>query len=94
MTVFLRTNTNNKVNCLKCKHYAVTWNPKFPNTCKLLGFKSAAMPSTVAYNSTGKVCEGFQSRDAQKTNNSNTNVDSKADTQGVIVSIGDNEKRF
>jgi len=52
------------------------------------------MPSTVAYNSTGKVCEGFQEKDAQKANSSNTNVDSRVDMQGVIVSIGDNEKRF
>ncbi|MCL1821050.1 MAG: uracil-DNA glycosylase [Oscillospiraceae bacterium] len=50
------------VDCLKCKYYAVTWEPKQPKACKLFGFKSAQMPSTVVYSSTGSACMGFEAK--------------------------------
>lgn len=49
-----------KVDCLKCVHFAVTWEPKRPKSCTLFGFKSAALPSVVVYRSTGSPCMGFQ----------------------------------
>jgi len=30
--------------CHKCRHYYVTWEPKFPHGCRIMGFKSRQMP--------------------------------------------------
>ena len=49
-----------RVDCLKCKHFAVTWQPRYPKSCKLYGFKSATLPSIAVYNSTGSECLGFE----------------------------------
>ena len=55
---------DNKVNCYHCKHFAVTWEPKLPKACKLFGFKSAHLPSTTVYQSTGSECMGFEKKSA------------------------------
>jgi len=48
-----------KINCLHCIYFTVTWEPKFPKACKLFGIKSAQMPSAVVFNSTGEPCNAF-----------------------------------
>ena len=53
---------NNKINCVKCKYYFVTWNKTFPNGCKFFGFKSRLQPSDVVYESTGNSCEHFKAK--------------------------------
>ncbi|MDF2590633.1 MAG: hypothetical protein K0S75_99 [Clostridia bacterium] len=47
------------VNCLKCKYYMVTWDPRFPRGCKLFEFKGTVMPSIMVYKSTGAQCQNF-----------------------------------
>ncbi|MCL1983096.1 MAG: uracil-DNA glycosylase [Clostridiales bacterium] len=54
------------VNCFQCIHFAVTWEPQHPKSCKLFGFKSAALPSVTVYESTGSVCLGFEKKEAHK----------------------------
>jgi len=56
----------NKRDCFQCKHFAVSWDPKFPRSCKLFGFKSANLPSVTVLNSSGGVCEGFEKKDTPK----------------------------
>jgi hypothetical protein len=51
-----------KVNCTRCIHYTVTWDPKHPKGCKLLGFKTAKMPSATVYSATGAECLGFENK--------------------------------
>jgi hypothetical protein len=48
-----------KVNCWKCQHFATSWDPKMPYSCKLLGFKSQILPSIQVMNSDGRPCLGF-----------------------------------
>jgi hypothetical protein len=50
------------INCLKCKHYFVTWDARYPRGCKLFGFRGAKMPSITVYESTGEQCKNFISR--------------------------------
>lgn len=50
----------NTVNCIKCKHYQVTWDPKFPRGCKLFGFKGVTMPSILVQQATGVPCKNFE----------------------------------
>lgn len=50
------------INCIKCKHYIVTWDSRFPRGCRLFDFKGAAMPSITVYQSTGAPCQNFQEK--------------------------------
>lgn len=49
-----------RIDCLKCQHYYVTWDPKFPRGCKAFGFKTSAMPSVTVRNSSGSACMNFE----------------------------------
>lgn len=51
-----------RINCLKCKFYYVTWDSRMPYGCKAFGFKSRQMPSIVVYKSSGKSCQGFEEK--------------------------------
>ena len=52
-----------RIDCFKCKHFAVSWNPSFPRACKLFGFKTAQMPSVAVLTSSGEPCEGFERKE-------------------------------
>ena len=56
-------NTNNSnnahVNCTKCIHFYVTWDPKFPRGCRVYGFKTVKMPSNTVMEATGMPCTAF-----------------------------------
>ena len=57
---------DNKVDCMKCEYYAVSWDPNFPRSCKLHGFKSANMPSVTVLQSSGMECMGFVRKETNK----------------------------
>ncbi len=48
------------IDCRKCKHYYVTWDPNSPMGCHRFGFKSKNMPSVVVFQSSGEPCGGFE----------------------------------
>ena len=48
-----------RINCIYCRHFNVSWDPRFPHGCKLFGVKSRAMPSQVVGEATGAPCEHF-----------------------------------
>ncbi len=49
-----------KVNCLRCEHFYVTWNPKFPRACRIFGFKGRSIPSIQVKRITGVACCAFK----------------------------------
>jgi hypothetical protein len=53
---------NYNLNCFKCKHFTVTWDPSFPRACNFYNFKSARIPSIVVYEATGTVCGEFEKK--------------------------------
>ena len=55
-----------KIDCLKCKYFALTWEPKTPRACKFFGFKTSAMPSVTVYKSSGGTCNGFEKKETKK----------------------------
>jgi hypothetical protein len=55
---------NEPVNCFQCVHFAVSWDPKFPKSCKLFGFKTAGLPSVSVWRDSGAPCHGFQQKAA------------------------------
>jgi hypothetical protein len=50
------------LNCMKCRHYYVSWDPNAPRGCRAFGFKSQAMPSQVVLASSGKPCMNFEAK--------------------------------
>jgi hypothetical protein len=52
------------VNCWQCRHFAVSWDPRLPYLCKLLGFKSRSVPSMEVLRLDGRACQGFAAKPA------------------------------
>ncbi len=46
-------------NCWQCRHFGVSWDPKLPYLCKLMGFKSRIAPSLEVLRADGSRCRGF-----------------------------------
>ncbi|RXT13516.1 uracil-DNA glycosylase [Ammoniphilus sp. CFH 90114] len=45
-----------RINCVKCKHYYVTWDKHNPRGCKFFEFKTSLLPSLVVFQSSGQPC--------------------------------------
>ena len=46
--------------CLKCRHFYVSWDPRFPRACRVFGIKSWQLPSVEVYRATGRHCPAFE----------------------------------
>ncbi|MDD2567746.1 MAG: uracil-DNA glycosylase [Sulfurimonadaceae bacterium] len=51
-----------RINCRRCEHYFVTWEPQRPHGCRAYGFKSPHIPSLVVFQSTGSDCAFFKEK--------------------------------
>jgi hypothetical protein len=51
--------TEKRINCLKCEHLKITWEPAFPYACKAMNFKSGTVPSLEVFRSSGLPCQMF-----------------------------------
>ena len=56
--------------CLRCRHFRITWEPSFPRACTLFGFKSHNLPSMEMYISAGKHCYAFEMKDLPEASSS------------------------
>ena len=45
--------------CWQCRHFAVSWDPKMPYSCRLMGFKSRILPAIEVLRADGQRCQGF-----------------------------------
>lgn len=54
---------NQQINCIKCKHYFVTWDPNAPKGCRAFGFKTSALPSVIVKRSSGEMCLKYEKKD-------------------------------
>lgn len=57
----------NSVDCFKCKHFYVTWEPSNPRGCRAFGFKTAKMPSQVVLETSGEICLKFVPKEPDKS---------------------------
>lgn len=55
-------NVAEAVNCMKCRHFFVTWDPRAPRGCQAMGFKGMMMPSQQVLVVTGKPCQLFEEK--------------------------------
>ena len=53
-------------NCWQCSHFAISWDTQRPYSCRLMGFKSRALPCYEVFNADGKQCQCFQAKVVQK----------------------------
>ncbi len=51
-------------NCFQCRHFAVSWDPSLPYLCRLMGFKSRALPAIEVLRVDGVACLGFAAKPA------------------------------
>jgi len=49
-------------NCFRCRHFAVSWDPARPYACRLMGFKSRALPAIEVLRVDGLPCQGFEAK--------------------------------
>ena len=54
-------------NCLQCKHFIVTWNPRYPRGCAVFGIKSVRLPSLVVFENTSRHCPSFEPTQAHRS---------------------------
>jgi hypothetical protein len=57
-------------NCWQCRHFAVSWDPKMPYSCRLMGFKSRILPAIEVLRIDGLRCQGFMRKPAAATGGS------------------------
>ena len=48
-----------RINCFKCQHFRVSWDPKYPRSCLVFGFSGPEMPSETVRKATGRDCPAF-----------------------------------
>ncbi|CAH0345021.1 hypothetical protein BCI9360_01297 [Bacillus sp. CECT 9360] len=55
-----------KINCMSCKHYYITWDPQFPKGCKAFQFKTSMIPSQEVFRSSGQPCMKYEKKPVTK----------------------------
>ena len=53
---------SSRPDCWKCQHFSVSWDPKMPYLCRLMGFKSRSLPALEIIRADGKPCQGFTAK--------------------------------
>ncbi len=48
-----------RIDCFKCRHLTITYEPHQPYACKGMGFKSLQLPSEVVRRVSGESCRLF-----------------------------------
>jgi hypothetical protein len=64
-----------RISCMKCKHYQVTFDTANPRGCKLYGFKSAVMPYVLVKQSSGHDCTSFEDKTKKADSDNNGKKD-------------------
>ena len=64
-----------RIACMKCKYYHVTFDSAAPRGCKLYGFKSAVMPYVLVKQSSGHDCTSFEAKATKANENESVKKD-------------------
>ena len=52
-----------RIDCMKCRHFFVTWDPSMPRGCRAFGFKTRGLPSSSVLASSGQPCMMFERKE-------------------------------
>ena len=56
-----------KPECMKCRHFYITYDMKTPRGCRVYGIQSQQLPSLVVKSANkGKECIGFEKKASKK----------------------------
>lgn len=55
-----------RINCMKCRHFYITWDKNFPNGCRAFGFKTKRLPSMSVLSASGSPCQGFERKNENR----------------------------
>ena len=56
-----------KPNCIKCKHYMITYDQKTPRGCRIYKIQSKQLPSLIVKQANnGADCLGFEEKEQKK----------------------------
>lgn len=62
------------VNCMKCKHFYITHDPKIPRGCRVYQIQTQGIPSQIVKRANqGQECIGFKPKENQQNNKKNLN---------------------
>ncbi|MEO5340535.1 MAG: hypothetical protein H7837_08470 [Magnetococcus sp. MYC-9] len=50
------------IDCRRCCHFQITWDPEFPRGCRAMGFKSSQWPWMEVLRSSGEPCLKFEAK--------------------------------
>ncbi|NBO41855.1 MAG: hypothetical protein EBU92_10110 [Betaproteobacteria bacterium] len=53
-------------NCWQCRYFAISWDPRNPYKCGMMGFKSRMIPSFEVFRADGNHCRGFMDKEAKQ----------------------------
>ncbi len=56
-------NSAKPVDCLRCRHFFVTWDKYFPRGCRAMGFKGKEIPSLFVSRTSGMACRAFEEKE-------------------------------
>jgi hypothetical protein len=48
--------------CWQCRHFGLTYEPRQPYLCRLMGFKSPQLPCRDVLQIDGRHCRGFEAK--------------------------------
>ncbi len=54
-----KTTEDKGINCRRCRHFFITYDPRFPYGCRMIGFKSRDLPSVVVSRDSGAQCRSY-----------------------------------
>ena len=69
-------------NCWQCRHFGVSWDPKLPYLCRLMGFKSRVTPSIEVLRADGQRCRGFVAK-PDTTNSASSNSSNSSNSSST-----------
>jgi hypothetical protein len=65
-----------KPNCLRCKHYYITFDVAAPKGCRVYGIKSSVIPSSIVKQANNGIdCIGYSEKLQKKDKTKNLNDD-------------------
>lgn len=51
-----------RADCFTCRHFFVTWNPRWPRGCRAFGFQTRELPSSLVRETSGGECRAHEER--------------------------------
>ncbi len=51
-----------RVDCFKCRHLSITYQPEWPYACALFNMRTRMLPSIEVHKNSGSPCQGFAAK--------------------------------